>query len=255
MWIAKGNTRAVVPYGIVDPVRKGNVLTVPQGEPVAIAAAKGAVWVGSRDRQNPLGPGYLFKFDPDSGALLATIGLPRGLQNLAVGEGGVWVIDGRRDEITRYGIATASRRRPIRTGAGAYAVAVGDEICLGQQRDAEHRVAHQPAHAARRRRSRSAPGRRASSSAATPSGSPTASTARSRGSTRGSARSSAGRSASARRPFAVRCVASTAWVTLLDDNSVARVRFARHHERCVGSGLRHDSALPPSYEGTPALRA
>jgi len=124
VWVAKGNTGTVAPYGISDPVRKGNSFTV-EGRPVAIVAAQDALWVGSRGpRNDPRDPGVITKVDPATGAQ-TPIQLPDGLQNLAVGEGRVWVIDGGRRTVTGYDIASGQPGRPIRTGEGAYAVAIG----------------------------------------------------------------------------------------------------------------------------------
>ncbi len=124
VWVAKGNTGSVSPYGITDPVRKGDGFSV-EGRPVAIVAHDGALWVGSRAASDdPRDPAHFTKVDPDTGAQ-TEVQLRDGLQNLAVGEGRVWVIDGRRESVTGYDIATGLPGRPIKTGEGAYAVAVG----------------------------------------------------------------------------------------------------------------------------------
>jgi streptogramin lyase len=122
IWIAKGNTRTIVPYGIIDPIRKGASFTLDEGRPVAIVARDGALWVGSRGDDGE--PGTITKLDPDTGPQ-ATIKLGEGLQNLAVGEDRIWVIDARRRGVTPYDIATGQPARPIPTGDGAYAVTVG----------------------------------------------------------------------------------------------------------------------------------
>lgn len=126
VWVAKGNTRAVVAYGTADPRRKGASVVLSYGRPVAITARSGAVWVGSRGPRNTATePATFTKIDPDGGVQQTTT-LQNGLQNLAVGEGGVWVIDGRRSGVTRYDIRTGRPGATIRTGQGAYAVAVGE---------------------------------------------------------------------------------------------------------------------------------
>jgi hypothetical protein len=124
VWVAKGNTGTVAPYGIADPIRKGNSFGV-QGRPVSIAASAGSLWVGSRSPQdNPRDPGWVTKVDPTTGAQ-QPIPLSTGLQNLAVGAGKIWVIDGRRQGVIPYDIASGQPANPIATGDGAYAVAVG----------------------------------------------------------------------------------------------------------------------------------
>jgi streptogramin lyase len=125
VWVAKGNTRTVLPYGIDDPVRKGAAIQLQSGHPVVVIARSKAVWVGSRGSTGVSEPGTITKIDPDSGVASTVITLPNGLQNFGVGEGAVWVIDGARKTVTPYSIKTGVPGTPIRTGDGAYAVAVG----------------------------------------------------------------------------------------------------------------------------------
>jgi streptogramin lyase len=95
------------------------------GRPVAIAVTRSAVWVGSRagarsDLRNQL----LLKLDPVTGALLTQIVIPRGIQNLTVGDGAVWITNRRAATVTRVDTTTGAQRI-IRVGAGPQGVDVG----------------------------------------------------------------------------------------------------------------------------------
>ncbi|HEX6391377.1 MAG TPA: protein kinase [Solirubrobacteraceae bacterium] len=223
VWIAKGNTRAIVPYGLVEPVRKGTPLTVPSGHPVAVVAKGTSIWVGSRGSRGPLDAGSLFKLSP-SGALLASIGLPRGLQNLAVGEGGVWVIDGRRNGVTRYDIADGQPTRAIRTDTGAYAVAVGADYVWVSNETSNTVTRVNP----RTRETKQIPVGRGPKGLEVGNGAVWVANSLDGTITRIDPRTAkvVGRPVRVGAgPFAISVSRRSAWVTLLNDNSVARVRF------------------------------
>ncbi len=128
VWITKPNTRSLLIYGADTARRKGAVIKFPPPyRPVIVAAAGGSVWVGLRGpRQRPDEPGRVAKIDPATGAVTNAFDVPTGIQNLAVGAGGVWVIDGQRNGVTRYSIKTGTPAPKVRTGRGAYAAAVSN---------------------------------------------------------------------------------------------------------------------------------
>ena len=102
----------------------GTPFKVP-GAPVAIAVTRSAVWVGSRaGARGNLRNQLLLKLDPATGALLTQILIPRGIQNLTVGDGAVWITNRFASTVTRVDTASGAQRI-IRVGAGPQGVDVG----------------------------------------------------------------------------------------------------------------------------------
>jgi virginiamycin B lyase len=95
------------------------------GRPVAVAATRTALWVGSRTgARSGQRTQLLLKLDPRTGALLNTVLIPGGVQSLAVGEGAVWITNRFRDSVTRVDTATG-QQRVIPVGADPKGIDVG----------------------------------------------------------------------------------------------------------------------------------
>jgi streptogramin lyase len=124
LWLTNQHLAEVIQVSVKQRKRVGAPIHVA-GRPVAIAVTSSAVWVGSRagarsDLRNQL----LLKLDPVTGALLTQIVIPRGIQNLTVGDGAVWITNRRAATVTRVD-TTSGAQRIIRVGAGPQGVDVG----------------------------------------------------------------------------------------------------------------------------------
>jgi YVTN family beta-propeller protein len=84
------------------------------------ALGEGAVWVVG-DLQEP----RLWKLDPVSGRIRATVGLPFPPKDVAVGEGAVWVASQLNDMLMRIDPKTGAISGKVAVGKGAAGVAVG----------------------------------------------------------------------------------------------------------------------------------
>ncbi|HEY3183422.1 MAG TPA: serine/threonine-protein kinase [Gaiellaceae bacterium] len=122
VWIANPNAveldRVGPPYtGIADRIP----LPRPHGRTgyIGVAAGAGAVWIAGNDIDRTL-----LRFDPATSAIV-TIRLPFAPRAVAVGYGGVWVVDGRGGAVVRIDPKTNRLGPRIRVGRGARAVAVG----------------------------------------------------------------------------------------------------------------------------------
>jgi hypothetical protein len=109
---------------------------LPDGTPVAVEVTSGAVWVGIRgSATQPLPVSSVARVDPRTLRVERTVAVPDGVQDLAVGAGGVWVSNRRTPTITRIDIASGRQqkiavgRRPggIALGGGAVWVAGTEE--------------------------------------------------------------------------------------------------------------------------------
>ena len=125
VWIAAGNRRVgrlnVVTGELVNPA------VIPQAPAEranalfsAIAVGEKAVWVVG----DPLDH-TLWRIEPSSGELVATIPLPFAPKDVAVGAAGVWVTSQLDDTLSRIDPATNEVTATIPVGRGAAGVAVG----------------------------------------------------------------------------------------------------------------------------------
>ena len=125
VWLATGDRRV----GQLDPVRGRFVdpISIPppaderaEAAFTAIAVGDGAVWVlgDALDRK-------LWRVDPASRALVATISLPIAPRELAAGEGAVWVTSELDNAIVRIDPRTNRVTDTISVGRGASGVATG----------------------------------------------------------------------------------------------------------------------------------
>jgi YVTN family beta-propeller protein len=125
VWVATGDRRVgrlnVVSGALVDPV----VIPQPADERAdsvfsAIAVADDAIWVAG----DPLDRA-VWRFDPSTGELVATIRLPFAPKDLAVGDGAVWVTSQLDDTVSRIDPGTNEVTDTIPVGAGAAGIAAG----------------------------------------------------------------------------------------------------------------------------------
>jgi streptogramin lyase len=124
VWVANQARQTVTRVSIRTHKVLGAPVTVA-GRPYAIAVTRTAVWVGSRTgARSGLRTQLLLKLDPRSGALLNTIPIARGVQNLTVGEGAVWITNRFAPTVTRVDTATG-KQRLVRVGAGPSGIDVG----------------------------------------------------------------------------------------------------------------------------------
>jgi YVTN family beta-propeller protein len=124
VWVTNQRERTVTRFGVESRRRIGDPVAVA-GQPVAVAVTEGAVWVGSRTgagsgRQTQL----LQKLDPRTGALLNTVLIERGVENIAVGAGAVWVTNRFANTVTRVNTRTG-RQDLINVGREPEGVDVG----------------------------------------------------------------------------------------------------------------------------------
>jgi predicted Ser/Thr protein kinase len=121
LWVINQSAPSLVPIGLRSHRQEGRAVPLPaQGKAVAVAAGNRALWVGIRGN-----PGLLLRIDPKHRDQPAkTIGLPDGLQNIAVGGGAVWIIARRANTVTRLDISSGSQR-PIFVGDTPFGIAYG----------------------------------------------------------------------------------------------------------------------------------
>jgi hypothetical protein len=98
---------------------------LPDGQPVAVEAGENAVWVGLRGARLRSSPRpAVARIDPRNGEVVRTIEVPRGVQDLAVGGGAVWVTNRSTDTVTRIDVRSGEHR-VIPVGRGPAGIALG----------------------------------------------------------------------------------------------------------------------------------
>jgi DNA-binding beta-propeller fold protein YncE len=224
VWVAKSTTQTLLRYGATSATRRGAPTPLPPGTAVAVAAGERGVWVGSRSRgRNVNAAQTVARIDPGS-AQPARPPLPQadGVQDLAVGDGAVWVVGRRRAVVTRIDVATGATTRTI-LGGDPQRIAIGQGSVWISNDDGT--VTQLGLRSAIRRRIRVggqprglAVGRGAVWVANTLDGTATRIDPRT-GRTVGQALPVGS------NPSAVAVRGTTAWVSLLGDNAVARIDF------------------------------
>ena len=231
VWVAKQSTPTVLRIDARTRrrVRDGAVQVVRPGRNMAIATGAGAVWVAVRNVSDAdRSPEAIVRIDPSTRAQ-ETIQVDGGVQDLAVGEGAVWVTNRFAATVTRIGVRDRRQTR-IRVGADPKGVAVGenavwvaaaadDEITRINPRSFQTR--HIPIQAIPER--------------VTVGGGSIWATAREAGRLiriDARTRKVLERIDTAPRPYALDITRGRAvWLTLLDDNGLQRVRFERRPRR------------------------
>jgi hypothetical protein len=123
LWVAKARTNSLLRYDLASGKRVGAPATLPSGAPVRVAVGEGSVWVGVRSRY---GTDSVARFRPGATAPERIVEVPRGVQDLAVGAGAVWVTARRGRSVTRIDVATGERANiPVRGNAAGIVVAGG----------------------------------------------------------------------------------------------------------------------------------
>ncbi|HEV2775249.1 MAG TPA: hypothetical protein VGV90_06640, partial [Solirubrobacteraceae bacterium] len=227
VWVAKQSTPTVLRINARTRrrVAGGAVQIARPGRNMAVATGAGAVWVAVRNPSDAdRSPESVVRIDPRTGAQ-ESIEVEGGVQDLAVGEGAVWVTNRFAATVTRIGVRDRRLTR-IRVGADPKGVAVGenavwvasaadDEITRINPRSLETR--HIPIQAIPER--------------VTVGGGSVWATAREAGRLiriDAKTRKVLERIDTGPRPYALDITRGRAvWLTLLDDNGLQRVRFAR----------------------------
>jgi YVTN family beta-propeller protein len=115
VWIANPTGRRLE---LLDPPYTGVSGAVPlPGTPRLVAAGEGAVWV--------VGADMLWKVDPGSRRIVASIRLRFAPQAIDAGSGGVWLVDRAGDAVVRVDPATGDLKKRVNVGHRPAAVAVG----------------------------------------------------------------------------------------------------------------------------------
>ncbi len=116
VWVANPNVHALQR---LDPPYTGIAATIPLEPHTAafagIAAGAGAVWV--------VGGRTVWRIDPSAGRIDATIPLEFAPRAVAVGNGGVWLVDRRANTLVRIDPRTGRTVARIPVGRGAVSVA------------------------------------------------------------------------------------------------------------------------------------
>ncbi|MCW3039158.1 MAG: extracellular solute-binding protein, partial [Solirubrobacterales bacterium] len=120
LWVAKGKTHSLLRLDLATGAKRGAGFALPDGLPVAVGTGQGGVWVGLRGR-----PGAVVRLNPRTGAVDRTVTLPRGVQDMAVGEGYVWVVNRQGRAVTRIDPDTLKTKR-IPVGTAPKGIAVGE---------------------------------------------------------------------------------------------------------------------------------
>ena len=127
VWVTKQATSTVLRFNARTRrrVAGGSVEVARPGQNIAVVTGARAVWVGVRnDDPDDRSPETVVRIDP-SARTQQQIQIPAGVQDLAVGEGAVWVTNRFSSTVTRIGVRDG-RRDVIRVGAGPKGVAVGE---------------------------------------------------------------------------------------------------------------------------------
>jgi YVTN family beta-propeller protein len=112
-------TLSTIGLGSHKPIGSPLSLPVEGGYIVGVSAGERGVWVGVRKT-----PGLAIRVSPTQRRVVASVTMPDGVQDLAVGAGAVWVIGRRTDTVTRVDVRTGERR-VINVGKDPAGIAVG----------------------------------------------------------------------------------------------------------------------------------
>ena len=129
VWVTKSDVRTRKVLRIDAKTRRrvgdGAVEIARPGRNVAVVTGAGAVWVAVRNtRAADHSPEAIVRIDPSTGDQ-TPYAVPGGVQDLAVGEGAVWVTNRFADTVTRISVRTG-KQVPIEVGAGPKGIAVGE---------------------------------------------------------------------------------------------------------------------------------
>jgi DNA-binding beta-propeller fold protein YncE/predicted Ser/Thr protein kinase len=135
VWVLKGKTRSLLRRHVRTGRQIGPVVQIAYaGLPVQVVAGERALWVGVRTPDALSGEETVVKLDPSTLAQ-QRIPIPGGVQDLAVGEGALWVSNRFQKSVLRIDTRTGARRviplsgtpGGLAVGAGAVWVATTDQ--------------------------------------------------------------------------------------------------------------------------------
>ncbi len=129
VWVTKSDkrTRRVLRINAKtrERVGKGSVEISRPGRNVAVATGAGSVWVAVRNlSDDDQSPESIVRIDPSTGTR-EEIPIAAGVQDLAVGEGAVWVTNRFRATVTKVRVRDL-KQAPVPVGAGPKGIAVGE---------------------------------------------------------------------------------------------------------------------------------
>ena len=128
VWVTKEATSTVLRFNARSRrrVTGGSVEIARPGRNVAVVTGARAVWVGVRnDSADDHSPESVVRIDPSARTQQA-IEVDRGVQDLAVGEGAVWVTNRFSSTVTRISVASG-RQATIAVGPEPKGIAVGED--------------------------------------------------------------------------------------------------------------------------------
>ena len=128
VWVTKEATSTVLRFNASSRrrVAGGSVEVARPGRNIAVVTGARAVWVGVRnDRDDDRSPESVVRIDPST-VEQRQIQIPAGVQDLAVGEGAVWVTNRFSSTVTRISVSTG-RQATIAVGPEPKGIAVGED--------------------------------------------------------------------------------------------------------------------------------
>jgi len=128
VWVTKEATSTVLRFNASSRrrVAGGSVEVARPGRNIAVVTGARAVWVGVRnDRDDDRSPESVVRIDPSTGEQ-RQIQILAGVQDLAVGEGAVWVTNRFSSTVTRISVSTG-RQATIAVGPEPKGIAVGED--------------------------------------------------------------------------------------------------------------------------------
>ncbi|MDP1849901.1 MAG: hypothetical protein Q8K79_19100, partial [Solirubrobacteraceae bacterium] len=127
VWVTKEATSSVLRFDARSRRRAagGSLRVGRPGRNVAVVTGARAVWVAVRnERDADRSPEAVVRIDPRTGEQ-QTIAVPGGVQDLAVGEGAVWVSNRFGSTVTRIRVSDGAQD-VVEVGAGPKGLAVGE---------------------------------------------------------------------------------------------------------------------------------
>jgi predicted Ser/Thr protein kinase len=122
LWVTKFRTKSLLRVDPQTLLRAGAAIALPTpGLPVTVVAGEHAVWVATHEAD---GIDNVIKVTP-RGRVVRTIPVVGGIQDLAVGDGAVWVTNRTRTGLVRIGVRDGSQRT-LRVGGKPQGLAVGE---------------------------------------------------------------------------------------------------------------------------------
>jgi DNA-binding beta-propeller fold protein YncE len=115
LWVTVAVARQVVRVRAATGHQIGNPIAM-MGEPRAIDAGEGAVWVAE---QSPVGPDYLVEIDPHTATVVGRVPIAEGINDIRAANGAVWVLGRRAPVLIK--VSGATRQPLVRIKVGRHA--------------------------------------------------------------------------------------------------------------------------------------